>query len=217
MKLFTSFIVALAIFFATNDTAFCEPDRTAYFVVAASNAPNHVWEQADFQCDGVNDDIEINNALNSIPFENPPPTSDRRVVLSEGTFYCSNKLSVASKSIKIEGQGQAVTNLQFPDSDGIEITLGVGEQYSATIVDLTLLTGCNKTKTAIKVQGTNDGRTLFINNVALLPINPVEDSWQNGIVLSQVTNSIISNVQIRGGVPPKQLLKQFGLKNAVSI
>ena len=76
----------------------------ATVVVAASNALHP--ERADYQCDGVADNVEIQAALDiigSLPYGG-------RLFLSDGTFSISNTLNVSSRT-HVEGTGMTSTRL----------------------------------------------------------------------------------------------------------
>lgn len=63
--------------------------RTATYVVAASNAPDHVKQQADYVCNGTNDEVEINAAIEAVAngySTNTISISGATVTGSETTF-----------------------------------------------------------------------------------------------------------------------------------
>lgn len=72
------------------------PPRVATLLVAASNALDRTRAQADYLCDGVADNVQIQAALNALPAANG------RVMLSEGTFNCSVGITVPANSV-LEG------------------------------------------------------------------------------------------------------------------
>jgi len=85
------------------------PPRVATLFVAANNALDRSRAQADFLCDGVADDVQINLALNALP------ASEGRVILSEGTFNLANPIIIPANNITLEGQGRST----FIDGDGL--------------------------------------------------------------------------------------------------
>lgn len=72
--------------------------RAATFVVAASNASALMKSQADYVADGVNDNIEIQAAINALP------AVGGKIVLSEGTFNVTNAI-LMKQAVILEGQG----------------------------------------------------------------------------------------------------------------
>lgn len=75
------------------------PPRTATLFVAASNSLDRCRAQADYICDGIADEVQINAALAALP------ASGGRVVLSEGTFVLADPISLPDDSVTLEGQG----------------------------------------------------------------------------------------------------------------
>jgi len=66
--------------------------RTATLVVAASNATLLERTYADYVCDGVNDEVQIQAAIDALP------SAGGTVVLSEGTFHIDNKNGITLSS-----------------------------------------------------------------------------------------------------------------------
>ena len=87
--------------------------------VASSTATASEKLIANYICDGVNDDVEINAALNSLP------ANGGRVILSEGTFVLGNSITMKSFQ-RLEGQGK-----------GTIITPSSGSTYDLIIGTLT--------------------------------------------------------------------------------
>lgn len=85
------------------------PPRVATLLVVASDALDRTRAQADYLCDGVADDVEINAALNALP------AGDGRVMLSEGTFNITSPIIIPASNIALEGQGWST----FIDGDGL--------------------------------------------------------------------------------------------------
>lgn len=72
------------------------PPRTATYVVAASNAPAHVKAQADYVCDGVADNVEIQAAIDANP---------KTLVITPGTYYNSGVFTRVGYSLDILAYG----------------------------------------------------------------------------------------------------------------
>lgn len=73
---------------------------TATFLVAASDSSAEIKNNADYVCDGLNDEIQIQAAIDTLPVDGG------RVVLSAGNFQLgSNPIQIARSDIILEGQG----------------------------------------------------------------------------------------------------------------
>lgn len=86
-----------------NKTVTAKFSRAATIVVAASNAKDK--DNADYVCDGVADEAEIEAAIAALP------ASGGLVQLSEGTFYISTPIDVLKSNVTIAGMGTGLTNL----------------------------------------------------------------------------------------------------------
>lgn len=73
-----------------------KPSKPFDITVAASNAPAWVRAIANYVCDGTDDDVQINAAINA--------TGTGRVYLSSGTFTIGSTITLQN-NIKLEGQG----------------------------------------------------------------------------------------------------------------
>lgn len=71
--------------------------RAATLIVGAVDSvhPN----AADYTCDGVADDVQINAALNALP------ASGGRVVLLDGTFQINDSITIPINGVTLQGQG----------------------------------------------------------------------------------------------------------------
>lgn len=84
----------------TVDNLSTPTGRTATYVVAASDAPDHVKAQADAVCDGTADDVEIQAALDALS------AYAGKVRLSEGTFNTAATIVIRTSGVKyISGAG----------------------------------------------------------------------------------------------------------------
>jgi hypothetical protein len=77
------------------------------YTVAASNAPDAIKASANYLCDGVADDVQIQAAITALS------TLGGVVSLSPGTFYCSSPITIDAQSVMLMGQGASTTILQF--------------------------------------------------------------------------------------------------------
>jgi len=78
-----------------------KPKNFTTLIVAASNSLDKT--RADYVCDGVDDEEEINAALNALPSEGG------RISLLEGTYNITDTIIVAKSNTSIEGLGHATT------------------------------------------------------------------------------------------------------------
>ncbi len=85
------------------------------FLVAASNARADLIAVADYVCDGIADEVQINAAFTAIAAS----SSDGGIVqLTGGTFYCSDQIVITSgsKAIWLRGVGRNATRLETSDN-----------------------------------------------------------------------------------------------------
>jgi hypothetical protein len=84
-------------------------NRGATVIVAASNASAASQASANYVCDGVGDDAEIQAAFDALP------SAGGRVQLTEGTFFLKNGVAFPSVPFTFSGQGQGASYLRFTD------------------------------------------------------------------------------------------------------
>jgi len=107
------------------------PPRTATLVVAASNSSDRGRAQADYVCDGVNDHIEIQAALDVLP------ATGGEVFLLDGTYYIEASLVLSSYQT-LRGCGRnTILTTTTANLDIITATGGAGtEKVGILIADL---------------------------------------------------------------------------------
>ena len=98
---------------AFSPVSAAEPATPATVTVAASDSTELSKNQADYVCDGVDDHVEIQQALAALP-------EGGKVVLSEGTFNCAGILAPAGGTT-LSGQGPDATNLVFTRDGRINV------------------------------------------------------------------------------------------------
>ena len=81
--------------------------QAATFVVAASNSLHKA--RADYVCDGVDDQVEIQAAIDALP------TAGGKVMLLEGSFFISSPISTNTQ-LTIEGTNSYSTRLYLVDN-----------------------------------------------------------------------------------------------------
>ncbi len=84
---------------------------TATITVAASDSTSTAKAEADYVCDGSNDQAEIQNAINALP------AGGGTVQLTEGTFNCAGSILPRAHTT-LSGQGDDATFIRFTN-DGI--------------------------------------------------------------------------------------------------
>ena len=114
--------------------------KEATFVVAAYNSIHK--EGADFICDGVADQVEIQLAIDSLPSPSPEIRKGL-VVLTEGTFNFTGGVKIYGETW-LSGAGQYATKISMPWSV-VEPIISVGPVDAPamfpTISDMYLLNG----------------------------------------------------------------------------
>ncbi len=110
--------------------------RTATYVVAASDAPAHVKRQADYVCDGTDDHVEIQAAIDALP------DAGGVVELSTGTFAQADVILVDS-GVWLRGAGTATVLYLVDGTDRPQIlnrdyTNATGGNSGIVISDLKL-------------------------------------------------------------------------------
>lgn len=100
-------------------------------VVAAYNASEQAQAMADYVCDGVADNVEIQAAIDSLP------ASGGKVLLTEGSFLISGTVSLPStKRMTLAGLGPVTSELYLAASANCEMLLVQGQQQVVTDLSL---------------------------------------------------------------------------------
>jgi len=89
--------------------------RTATVVVAASDASAKSKAQADYVCDGTDDQVEIQAAIDT----------EKHVKLTEGTFVLSNRLQLDSDTL-LEGSGFGTVLKMANNANAVSVINAVG-------------------------------------------------------------------------------------------
>jgi hypothetical protein len=82
-------------------------------VVAASDSSEEAKAQADYICDGSDDHVEIQQALDALP-------AGGIALLMEGTYNCADNIQ-PGESRTLQGSGENTTVLDYPGSGGLRI------------------------------------------------------------------------------------------------
>lgn len=113
--------------------------RSVSLVVAASNAPAQVKAQADYVCDGVDDDVQIQSALDIVD----------RVVITEGEFKTTSTITMNNAN-HLVGQGKG------------EVTKIVAQLNIGSVIDIP--TGNNRVHVEnMQIQGPAEANMVGIS------------------------------------------------------
>ncbi|NQS79037.1 MAG: hypothetical protein HQQ74_10160, partial [Methanoculleus bourgensis] len=83
-------------------------------VVAAGDSSPAFAAQADYTCDGIDDQVEIQAALAALP-------DGGTVILADGTFNCSGSVNPAAGTTLL-GQGPDATFLKFSRNGRLNVS-----------------------------------------------------------------------------------------------
>lgn len=139
------------------------PENT--ILVAAFDSSEDVKSQADYICDGLSDQAEINMAISELPPEGGT------VLLSEGTFHCDSSIvPLQYTHLKGSGEDKTIIHLdippvQYPDHVGIQVFEGntVLEDFSFTGSGCIVIQSSNNAVRRVKAFNlTNDDWAAFL-------------------------------------------------------
>ena len=151
------------------DPAWANVTRSATFVVAADDSSTLSKQQADYVCDGTDDQVEIQAAIDALP------SGGGKVVLMEGEYnlgiVAGDHCITLKSKVWLQGTGKYITKL-FVENGVQKNAIGAVTATNIIISDLEI--DGNKT-----------------NNVET---GPCADSKQNNIYFSNVQYSRIYNV-----------------------
>ncbi|MDD3070948.1 MAG: right-handed parallel beta-helix repeat-containing protein [Methanoculleus horonobensis] len=117
LRLAAALLACCLIIPALSPVSAAESASPATLTVAASDSTELSKNQADYVCDGVDDQAEIQAALAALP-------DGGKVVLTGGTFNCAGVIAPPAGTT-LSGQGPDATNLVFT-SDG---RINVDQEY----------------------------------------------------------------------------------------
>jgi len=160
-------------------------------VVAASDSSTKSKNGADYVCDGVADEVEINAALNALP------AGGGKVILREGTFTIAAPITFPADSITLEGQGRGT----FIDGDGLatgEHAIVVSETDYCAIKNLAIQTedGGGKTSHCIYLEYAGD--YLTIDGVIIIDSDSDAINLYDAVHQLTIRNCVIEDADDRG-------------------
>jgi|GEM_PF-7132444 len=91
-----SVLVALTLLAAVTSSATA---RTVTLIVAADDSTTDSKNEADYVCDGIDDQVEVQNAINALP------TVGGTILLMEGTYVFENDVDLLKDNVTLMGQG----------------------------------------------------------------------------------------------------------------
>lgn len=109
-------------------TLFTKTVYGATFVVCASNAERK-GAGCDYVCDGTNDEVEIQAAINALP------NSKGTILLTEGTFNIGASI-VINGHITIQGMGILATNLKLANNANDDMFKYTGTEDTAIFITM---------------------------------------------------------------------------------
>lgn len=138
--------------------------------VAASNSSAKSQARADYLCDGTDDDVQIQAAVNALP------AYGGRVLLSEGTFNIGATITLPTGVyVALQGQGPVTTELHLQNSTNADMLL-VQEDFTV-VRDLSLNGNkANQTTAGIGIK-VSSSRRVFLHRLW------VTDTFGDGIYM----------------------------------
>ncbi|MCC7555708.1 MAG: right-handed parallel beta-helix repeat-containing protein [Methanoculleus marisnigri] len=113
LRLAAALLACCLIIPALSPVSAAESASPATLTVAASDSTELSKNQADYVCDGVDDQAEIQAALAALP-------DGGKVVLSDGTFNCAGVIAPPAGTT-LSGHGPDATNLVFTNDGRISV------------------------------------------------------------------------------------------------
>ena len=95
--------------------------QAATLIVAASDSLHR--ERADYVCDGVDDQVEIQAAIDALPLLNGKKRG--KIFLFEGRYHISDTILISEQGVTLEGANMVATIIELDDhvnKDMIEVT-----------------------------------------------------------------------------------------------
>jgi len=106
------------------------PPRAATLFVAASDALDRSRAQADYICDGVADEVEIEQAIAALPAQGGT------IQLLEGTYNIAATININTSNVVLRGNGRSTTIFLTNNSDCIMIQIGDGASGNISGVEI---------------------------------------------------------------------------------
>jgi parallel beta-helix repeat protein len=157
----------------------------ASYVVAAYNSIDN--ENADFVCDGENDQVTINAAIDNLS------ASGGSIYLREGTYILSDNIIISESNVALVGAGSS-TVLKIEDNKNADMRVIYAFGVANLLIQNLRIDGNNANQTT----GTTDG--IYFENV---DNSKIVDCWiknltEVGIFLRTSNNNIVAMNTIQG-------------------
>ncbi len=156
----------------------------ASFIVAAYNSIDN--ENADFVCDGENDQVEINAAIDNLP------ENGGSIYLREGTYILSDNIIISKSNVALVGAG-ASTMLKIKDSKNANMYVIYASGKVNLLIQNLRIDGNNANQTAGVMYG------IYFTSVEN---SKIADSWMEnsyaGITLFSASNNIVTGNTSQG-------------------
>jgi len=181
--------------------------KTARFVIGTSTAG---WTAADcdYLCDGIDDQVEINNAITALP------ATGGEVVILDGTYNITASINIPKDNVSIRGSGNATTLKRMYNSTSADsgstakglITLneksgckiqglqidGNKATYTASYnCGICLYSSSNNTVTGNTCNNNNYGICLYSSSNNTVTGNTCNNNNSCGIYLSSSSNNTV--------------------------
>jgi len=162
--------------------------RTATIIVAANDSLDKT--RADYVCDGIADQEEINNAINALP------TSGGRVLLLEGTYNISAPITILKNNVTLEGQGVGTKLFLVNEANCDVIQVGNGTTALEGIKIANLKIDGNKANQVETSHGIYFyGASGYLISKSVIENCIVENCYSSGIYCNYLENSIVTRNQ----------------------
>jgi hypothetical protein len=173
--------------------------RSETLFVAASDSNYLDKKYADYICDGTDDDVQVQAALDRIDAD---ILTSGSVLLSRGTFTVGSVVSINSDNLTMKGKGMGITTIMAKNAfttDQAILETGTGSVGYVSLSDFTI----NGNKAGQTTQN-HDGLGLYgggvsirVTNVEVKYMNYVNNSWA-GIYVSpnSSTDVVIDSCRI---------------------
>jgi len=137
---------------------------TASLVIAASNSPQVFKNRADYQCDGVQDQVEINAAIASLT------STSGSIFLAQGDYYIDSAILFPWNDLIIRGCG--ISTVIIRSADQTFNMLELGDRWGIVLQDFCIHgngDGAGYTTPCVGVY-IDDGENLRIRNISFMYI-----------------------------------------------
>ena len=148
-------------------------------------------EGGDYNCDGIDDHIEINAAIETLSM-----IGGGTVHLREGTYTISDSINLCS-NIVFEGEGEDKTVIKLEDGNTKEFWALINIKYANNVTVRNFTLDGNKDKCPVP-KGINSDVDAFdiqySENIVIEYVNII-DFWTDGVEFVHSNNALVDNVK----------------------